>query len=96
MQFKYKRKIKEAYMPEQEIEKNVWVLKATPAVLEKIYQGKDMEFRDATGKAMWTNKKDIPYMAFSGKCPHLGCAYQMAESQDAWTGLPLSLPLKHL
>jgi len=54
----------------------VWLVKATPAVLEKVYQGKDMEFRDATGKAIWTNKKDIPYLAFSGKCPHLGCAYK--------------------
>lgn len=76
VQFKYKRKIKEAYMPEQEIDKNVWVLKATPKVLETIYQGKDMEFRDATGKALWTNKKDVPYIAFSGKCPHLGCGYK--------------------
>ncbi|HSQ50763.1 MAG TPA: ubiquinol-cytochrome c reductase iron-sulfur subunit [Nitrospiraceae bacterium] len=76
VQFQYKRKLKEAYMPESEIEKNVWLVKATPAVLEKVYQGKDMEFRDATGKAIWTNKKDIPYLAFSGKCPHLGCAYK--------------------
>ena len=76
VQFQYKRKLKEAYMPESEIEKNVWLVKATPAVLEKVYQGKDMEFRDATGKAIWTNKKDIPYLAFSGKCPHLGCAFK--------------------
>lgn len=75
-QFEYKRKIKEAYMPEAEIEKNVWLVKATPAVLEKVYQGKDMEFLDADGKAIWTNKKDIPYLVFSGKCPHLGCAYK--------------------
>jgi Rieske Fe-S protein len=76
IQFQYKRKLKEVYMPEAEIEKNVWLVKATSAVLEKVYQGKDMEFRDATGKAIWTNKKDIPYLAFSGKCPHLGCAYK--------------------
>jgi Rieske Fe-S protein len=75
-QFKFKRKIKEAYLPEAEIEKNVWILKATPAVLEKVYQGKDMEFRDATGKTIWTNKKDVPYVAFSGKCPHLGCGFK--------------------
>ena len=75
-QFQFKRKVKEAYLPEAEIEKNVWLVKATPAVLEKVYQGKDMEFRDAAGKAIWTNKKDMPYLAFSGKCPHLGCAYK--------------------
>jgi Rieske Fe-S protein len=76
VQFKYKKKVKEAYLPEAEVEKNIWILKATPAVLEKVYQGKDMEFRDATGKPVWTNKKDIPYVAFSGKCPHLGCGYK--------------------
>ena len=75
-QFKFKHKVKEAYLPEAEIEKNVWLVKATPAVLEKVYQGKDMEFRDATGKTIWTNKKDMPYIAFSGKCPHLGCGYK--------------------
>jgi Rieske Fe-S protein len=75
-QFKFIHKVKEAYLPEAEIEKNVWVVKATPAVLEKVYQGKDMEFRDATGKTLWTNKKDIPYVAFSGKCPHLGCGFK--------------------
>lgn len=79
VQFKYKKKVKEAYMPESEIEKNVWILKGTPAVLEKVYQGKDMEFRDALGKAIWTNKKDIPYVAFSGKCPHLGCGYKWRQ-----------------
>lgn len=76
IQFQYKRMIKEVYMPEAEVEKNVWLVKATPPVLEKVYQGKDMEFRDAAGKAIWTNKKDMPYLAFSGKCPHLGCAYK--------------------
>ena len=75
-QFKFIHKVKEAYLPEAEIEKNVWVVKATPAVLEKVYQGKDMEFRDATGKTLWINKKDIPYVAFSGKCPHLGCGFK--------------------
>ena len=75
-QFEFKHKVKEAYLPEAEIEKNVWIVKATPAVLEKVYQGKDLEFRDATGKTLWTNKKDIPFIAFSGKCPHLGCGYK--------------------
>ncbi len=78
-QFQYKRKIKEVYMPEAEIEKNVWLVKATPAVLEKVYQGKDREFLDSSGNAIWTNKKDLPFLAFSGKCPHLGCAYKWRQ-----------------
>jgi Rieske Fe-S protein len=76
VQFKFQKKVKEAYLPEAEIEKNVWILKATPPVLEQVYQGKDIEFRDALGKTIWTNKKEIPYVAFSGKCPHLGCGYK--------------------
>ena len=79
VQFKYRKKVKEAYMPEAEIEKNVWILKATPAVLEKVYQGKDMEFRDATGTSVWVNRKEVPYIAFSGKCPHLGCGYKWRQ-----------------
>ena len=76
VQFKYKKKVKEAFMPEAEIDKNVWVLKASPDTLEKVYKGKDMEFRDPSGQVLWTNKKDIPYVVFSGKCPHLGCGYK--------------------
>jgi Rieske Fe-S protein len=76
VQFQYKKKVKEVYMPEAEIHKNVWVLRASPELLEKVYQGKDAEFRDARGKAIWTNKKDVPYVAFSGKCPHLGCGFK--------------------
>jgi Rieske Fe-S protein len=76
VQYKYKKKVKEAFMPEAEVDKNVWILKATPAVLEGVYQGKDMDFKDHTGQVVWTNKKDVPYVAFSGKCPHLGCGYK--------------------
>ncbi len=76
VQFKYKKKVKEAFMPEAEIEKNVWILKASPATMEKVYRGKDMEFRDSTGRVVWVNKKDFPYIVFSGKCPHLGCGYK--------------------
>ncbi len=75
-QYKYKKKVKEAFMPEAEIEKNVWVLKATPDVLNTVYGGQDMKFYDSKGKVVWTNKKNFPYVAFSGKCPHLGCGYK--------------------
>lgn len=76
VQFKFKRKMKEAFMPEAEIDKNVWVIKATPDVLQQVYNGKDMEFRDHAGRTIWTNRHDFPYVAYSGKCPHLGCGYK--------------------
>jgi Rieske Fe-S protein len=79
VQFQYKKKVKEVYMPEAEVEKSVWVLKASSEMLDKVYQGKDREFRDAAGKLIWTNKKDFPYVAYSGKCPHLGCAFKWRQ-----------------
>ncbi|MGH7230741.1 MAG: ubiquinol-cytochrome c reductase iron-sulfur subunit [Nitrospiraceae bacterium] len=76
VQFKFKKLVKEAFMPEAEVDKNVWILKASPAVLEQVYMGKDMEFRDSTGQVVWVNKRDFPYVVYSGKCPHLGCGYK--------------------
>lgn len=76
VQFKYKKKFKEAFMPEAKIDKNVWILKASPAVLGEVYKGKDMDFYDATGRLLWTNKANVPYVVYSGKCPHLGCGYK--------------------
>jgi Rieske Fe-S protein len=76
VQFKYKKKVKEAFMPEAAVDKNVWVIKASPAVLEEVYKGKDMDFHDSKGQVVWTNKANSPYVAYSGKCPHLGCGYK--------------------
>lgn len=76
VQYKFKKRVKEAFMPEADVGKNVWVLKATPAVLESVYKGKDMKFYDSKGKLVWTNERNVPYLAFSGKCPHLGCGYK--------------------
>jgi Rieske Fe-S protein len=76
VQFKYRKKVKEAFMPEAEIDKNVWVIKASPAILEQVYKGKDMEFHDSAGRVVWTNKASTPFVAYSGKCPHLGCGYK--------------------
>ncbi len=76
VQFKFKKKFKEAFMPEAEIDKNIWVLKASPAVLEQVYKGKDQVFHDAAGREIWINKQSVPYLAYSGKCPHLGCGYK--------------------
>ncbi|MBI4400698.1 MAG: ubiquinol-cytochrome c reductase iron-sulfur subunit [Nitrospirae bacterium] len=75
-QFKFKRKQKEAFMPETEVDKNVWVIKASPAVLDSVYKGKEMKFLDHKGDVIWVNKPTVPYIAYSGKCPHLGCGYK--------------------
>ncbi len=76
VQYKFSKRVKEAFMPEVDVDKNVWVIKASAAVLEGVYQGKDMPFYDSKGNVIWVNKKNVPYVAYSGKCPHLGCGYK--------------------
>ena len=81
-QFKFTRGFKEAFMPEQEVEKNIWVVKATPQVQESVYGGEDRKFYDNKGDVVWTNKSDNPYIGFSGKCPHLGCGYKWRNTKN--------------
>ena len=76
VQFKFTRTFKEAFMPPQEVEKNIWVVKATPKTQEAVYGGNDKKFMDHKGDVVWTNKHNAPYVAYSGKCPHLGCGYK--------------------
>ncbi|MEO8327245.1 MAG: ubiquinol-cytochrome c reductase iron-sulfur subunit, partial [Nitrospirota bacterium] len=73
---------KEAFMPEQEIEKNIWVVKATPAVQKAVYEGNDMKFFDNKGDVIWVNKSNSPYIGYSGKCPHLGCGYKWRNTKN--------------
>ena len=81
-QFKFTRGFKEAFMPEQEIEKNIWVVKATPEIQEAVYGGEDKKFYDNKGDVVWANKATNPYIGFSGKCPHLGCGYKWRKTKN--------------
>ena len=79
-QFRFKKVLKEGYLL-REIEKSHWVMKASPETLERIYQGKDIEFRGKNGDVYWVNRANVPYVVFSGKCPHLGCAYKWRSTK---------------
>ncbi|RMH06695.1 MAG: ubiquinol-cytochrome c reductase iron-sulfur subunit [Nitrospirae bacterium] len=81
-QFKFIRGLKEAFMPEQKIEKNVWVVKATPEIQQAVYGGKDKKFYDEKGNVIWVNKATAPYIGYSGKCPHLGCGYKWRRTKN--------------
>ena len=81
-QFKFTRGFREAFMPEQEIEKNIWMVKATPEVREAVYEGEDRKFYDSKGDLLWVNRANAPYIAFSGKCPHLGCGYKWRQTKN--------------
>ncbi|MDR4495443.1 MAG: ubiquinol-cytochrome c reductase iron-sulfur subunit [Nitrospirales bacterium] len=81
-QYKFTRGFKEAFMPEQEIEKNIWVVKATPEIQEAVYGGEDKKFYDNKGDVVWANKATTPFIGFSGKCPHLGCGYKWRKTKN--------------
>ncbi|MDX1411993.1 MAG: ubiquinol-cytochrome c reductase iron-sulfur subunit [Nitrospirales bacterium] len=81
-QFKFTRGFKEAFMPEQEIEKNIWLVKATQEVKKSVYGGKDKKFYGNQGELLWVNKANSPYIGFSGKCPHLGCGYKWRKTKN--------------
>jgi len=81
-QFKFSRGFKEAFMPEQQIEKNIWVVKATPEVKKAVYEGEDRKFYDNKGDVIWVNKANSPFIGFSGKCPHLGCGYKWRRTKN--------------
>lgn len=81
-QFKFTRGFKEAFMPEQQIEKNIWVVKATPEVQKAVYEGSDRKFFDDKGEVIWVNKSNSPYIGYSGKCPHLGCGYKWRKTKN--------------
>jgi Rieske Fe-S protein len=81
-QFKFTRGFKEAFMPEQQIEKNIWVVKATPEVQKAVYEGNDRKFFDDKGEIIWVNKSNSPYIGYSGKCPHLGCGYKWRKTKN--------------
>lgn len=81
-QFKFTRGFKEAFMPEQQIEKNIWVVNATPEVQKAVYGGSDRRFFDDKGEVIWVNKSNSPYIGYSGKCPHLGCGYKWRKTRN--------------
>jgi len=81
-QFKFTRGFKEAFMPEQQVEKNIWVVKATEGVRKAVYGGKDKKFYDNKGDVVWVNKANNPFIGFSGKCPHLGCGYKWRRTKN--------------
>ncbi len=72
---KFHKSVREGFL-NREVEKSHWAMRASPELLDKIYAGGDINFRDASGEVVWTNTKETDVVVFSGKCPHLGCAYR--------------------
>lgn len=72
---KFEKTVREGYL-ERKYEKSHWVLKTSPELRKKIAGQSEQEFKDPSGKVIWTNDPDSDLVVFSGKCTHLGCAYR--------------------
>jgi len=75
VQFIFKKSVKDSVLTRED-DKSNWVVKATPDILKNIYAHGDLSFFDKNGTVIWVNKATVPYVAYSGKCPHLGCGYK--------------------
>jgi Rieske Fe-S protein len=75
VQFIFKKSVKDSVLTRED-DKSNWVVKASPEILKQIYPHGDLSFFDNDGNVVWVNKSTIPYVAYSGKCPHLGCGYK--------------------
>jgi len=78
-QYKFEKTVKEGYL-EREFQKVVWVVKPSEAVRNEIFHAKEIDYKDAKGSVYWVNKPDSDVVVYSGKCPHLGCAYKWKEN----------------
>ncbi|OGW61129.1 MAG: hypothetical protein A2V83_10525 [Nitrospirae bacterium RBG_16_64_22] len=76
----FTRTPKEAYMVNT-VKKTAWGVKASPDLLKEVYKGDpERVFKEVDGKPIWENK-GVEYIVYSGKCPHLGCAYRWDEAE---------------
>ena len=65
----------EAYMTNR-VEKAHWGIRASASLLSRVFQEEgNRVFKDEAGQTIWENK-DVDVIVYSGKCPHLGCAYR--------------------
>jgi Rieske Fe-S protein len=78
-QVRFKKTVKEGYL-ERTFEKANWVVRMSDDVRKEIFHGKPMEYKDESGKVYWVDNPDQPVVVYSGKCPHLGCAYKWKEN----------------
>jgi Rieske Fe-S protein len=75
VQFIFRKSVTDSVLTRED-DKSSWVVKASSDVLKKIYSHGDVNFFDNDGNVVWVNKATVPYVAYSGKCPHLGCGYK--------------------
>ncbi len=72
---------KEAYLVNT-VEKTHWVVKASERLRKEIYSREENRiFREKDGSLVWENDPRVPLIVYSGKCPHLGCAFRWGEEK---------------
>ena len=79
VQFKYRKKVKEAYLPEAEVEKNIWILKATPRCSRRSTRARIWNSVTRPGNRSGRIRKTSLYRLF-WQVPASGLRVQVAEA----------------
>jgi Rieske Fe-S protein len=78
-QIKFEKKIKEGYL-ERELEKSNWIVRPSDKIREEIFHGHEIDYKTNGGQVYWVDPPTTEVVVYSGKCPHLGCAYKWKEN----------------
>jgi len=78
-QIKFEKKIKEGYL-ERELEKSNWIVRPSDKIREEIFHGHEIDYKTSGGQVYWVDPPNTEVVVYSGKCPHLGCAYKWKEN----------------
>lgn len=76
---RFQKTVKEGFL-KRTFEKADWVVRMSDSVRKEVFNGKPKEYKDESGKVYWVDNPDSPIVVYSGKCPHLGCAYKFKEN----------------
>ena len=75
VQFKYKKQVKEAYMPEAEVEKNVWILEGhSCGARQGVSRARTWNFAMRPGSPSGRTRRTFPMSRFPASAPILGAA----------------------
>jgi Rieske Fe-S protein len=77
-------KLREDAYTLRKVEKSNWVVRASSGLLREIYGKGPLTFQDQSRKVFWENSTAVEFVVFSGKCPHLGCAYRWREAKGVF------------
>jgi len=78
-QIKFEKTVQEGYLKRQ-FQKSNWIVRPSDKIREEIFHGKEIDYKATGGQVYWVDNPESEVVVYSGKCPHLGCAYKWKEN----------------